>query len=125
MAKAAARSRRTRAGARSAQPSFVSRVGGEAVGLLLLGFAALGFLALVTYSPDDATFALVPVANRAGAMGATLAGALVGGIGLGAFAARVLLSGQFIGEFTGTVCDESKLARDNPYVFRLGKGTYL
>ena len=45
--------------------------------------------------------------------------------GLGAFAARVLLSGQFIGEFTGTVCDESKLARDNPYVFRLGKGTYL
>ena len=57
------------------------------MGLVLLATAALGLLALVTYSPADPTFALVPVENRAGAMGATLAGTLVSGIGFGAFAA--------------------------------------
>jgi S-DNA-T family DNA segregation ATPase FtsK/SpoIIIE len=57
------------------------------MGLGLLAMAALGCLALATYSPDDPIFALVPVANRAGALGATLAGSLMRSIGLGSVAA--------------------------------------
>lgn len=99
MAKAAARTRRSRAAAREDRPSFVSRVSGEAGGLLLLATAALAALALASFSSADATFALVPVENLAGATGATLAGVLVGGIGLGSLAAvgsLALLGGRLV-----------------------------
>ncbi len=55
----------------------------EACGLLLLGTAALAALALLTYSPQDPVLRLVPVANRAGAVGASLAGLLHGAVGWG------------------------------------------
>jgi len=86
VAKAAARARRTQTAADEREPTFVSRIGGEAAGLGLLATAALACLALATYSPEDPILSLVPVANRAGALGATLAGALMRGIGLGSVA---------------------------------------
>ncbi|MCA9511310.1 MAG: DNA translocase FtsK 4TM domain-containing protein, partial [Myxococcales bacterium] len=54
---------------------------------MLLLVAAIGALALATYSPADPVLELVRVANRAGAVGATLAGVLIRGIGLGSVAA--------------------------------------
>jgi len=86
VARAAAGTRRTRSAANERQPTFVSRIGGEAIGLALLATAALACLALATYSSDDPMFSLVPVANKAGAVGATLAGVLMRGIGLGSVA---------------------------------------
>jgi S-DNA-T family DNA segregation ATPase FtsK/SpoIIIE len=50
----------------------------------------LAALALATYHPEDPAFALVPVKNAAGAVGATLAAALSGGLGSGAI---VLVAG--------------------------------
>jgi S-DNA-T family DNA segregation ATPase FtsK/SpoIIIE len=59
-------------------------MGGEFAGLVLIGTALLSTLALATYSPDDPLLTLAPVANRAGAAGATLAGWLFGAAGWGA-----------------------------------------
>ncbi|MEE2663073.1 MAG: DNA translocase FtsK 4TM domain-containing protein [Myxococcota bacterium] len=92
MARAAARTQRTRSAANKREPTFVSRIGGEAAGLALLATAALACLALATYSPDDPSFALVAVANRAGAVGATIASGLMRSIGLGAVVAVGVLA---------------------------------
>ena len=74
MARAAARSRRSRRSTSDAEPTFVSRLGGEVVGLLLLVCVMLACLAVATYSPADPILRLLPVENRAGAVGATVAG---------------------------------------------------
>ena len=52
--------------------------------MVLLALALLSSLALATYSPSDAVFRLEEVANRAGVVGATLAGWLFAGVGHGA-----------------------------------------
>jgi len=62
----------------------MSRVSTEFAGLGLLGMALLSTLALATYSPADPVFELANVVNRAGVVGATLAGWLFGAIGWGA-----------------------------------------
>jgi len=54
--------------------------------LIALLVAAIGALALASHSPSDALFELVPVANRAGVVGASVAGILVRGVGLGSVA---------------------------------------
>ena len=59
-------------------------MGTEFAGLLLVGIALLATLGVATYSPDDPVLALEPVANRAGAAGATIAGLLFRGVGWGA-----------------------------------------
>ena len=88
MAKTAARDRKSRSTAKkNAEPTFVFRLGNEIVGLLLLLISAIASLGLATYSPADPIFELVEVSNRAGAVGATLAGGLVRTIGLGSVAA--------------------------------------
>ncbi|MBW2421724.1 MAG: DNA translocase FtsK 4TM domain-containing protein [Deltaproteobacteria bacterium] len=83
MAKAAAKGKRKRA-ASVEGPSWLATIGGEFVGLGLLAFAAIGLLALGSYSSADPIFELLPVANRAGVVGASLAGGLVGLLGGGA-----------------------------------------
>ncbi|MBW2420667.1 MAG: DNA translocase FtsK 4TM domain-containing protein [Deltaproteobacteria bacterium] len=85
MAKAAAKSARNRRN-KSKEPgdSFVSRVTVEFVGLSLLGLALYACLALATYSPTDPIFQITPVVNRAGVVGATMAGWLFGAFGWGA-----------------------------------------
>ena len=75
----AGRSRRSDGG-----ESFAVRVGLEFAGVVLLALALLSSLALATYSPSDAVFRLEKVANRAGVVGATLAGWLFAGVGHGA-----------------------------------------
>jgi len=88
VAKTAARDRKSRSTAKkNAEPTFVFRLGNEIVGLLLLLISAIASLGLATYSPADPIFELVEVSNRAGAVGATLAGGLVRTIGLGSVAA--------------------------------------
>ncbi|MEE3329653.1 MAG: DNA translocase FtsK 4TM domain-containing protein [Myxococcota bacterium] len=88
MAKTAARDRKSRSTAKkNAEPTFVFRLGNEIVGLLLLLISAIASLGLATYSPADPILQLVEVSNRAGAVGATLAGGLVRTIGLGSVAA--------------------------------------
>ena len=59
-------------------------MGGEFGGLVLIGIAMLSGVALATYSPADLVFELAPVANRAGPVGATIAGWLFGAVGWGA-----------------------------------------
>jgi hypothetical protein len=89
-ARSAARARR----AQAREPRLVP--GGvvlEALGLSLLGVGGLAALALATYHPEDPAFALVPVKNAAGAVGATLAAALSGGLGSGA---SVLVAGLLV-----------------------------
>jgi len=44
------------------------------------------------------------------------------GRGQGAYASRVFLSGEFVGEYTGKVCKEATLVPTNRYVFQLGDG---
>jgi S-DNA-T family DNA segregation ATPase FtsK/SpoIIIE len=99
MAKAAAKGRRKRAASRGdGGSSWLAVIGGEFVGLGLLGFAAIGLLALGTYSSADPLFELAPVANRAGVVGASLAGGLVGLLGGGAvvFVAAVAFLGGML-----------------------------
>ena len=82
--RAAARRGRARGSDRSsALSAFFARTGGELLGLALIGTALLGSLAVATYSPQDPILTLAPVANRAGATGATLAGWLFGAVGWG------------------------------------------
>jgi S-DNA-T family DNA segregation ATPase FtsK/SpoIIIE len=63
---------------------FFARVSIEVVGLGLLGISLLSTLALATYSPADPVAEWATVVNRAGVVGATLAGGLFGAIGYGA-----------------------------------------
>jgi len=64
-----------------------SRALAEVLGLGLIALALLATLAIATYSPADPVFELSPVANRAGVVGATLAGALFAAFGYGAVVA--------------------------------------
>ena len=76
------------------EPMLVA-AGFEIVGLILIGLALLATLALATYAPEDPMFELVKVANRAGPVGATLAGLLLRGFGAGSV---VLVAGTaFLG----------------------------
>ncbi len=87
--RAASRKGRARRATRSsgegggAIANLFARMGGEFAGLVLLATALLAGLALATYSPEDPIARLAPVANRAGAAGATIAGWLVGAMGWG------------------------------------------
>ena len=83
MAKAAAKRRRLRAGDDDTARSFVAIVASEFVGVSLLGLAALATLALATYSAVDPVFELTQVTNRAGVVGASLAGGLIALLGHG------------------------------------------
>ena len=82
MAKAAARGRRAKQDSGARERSF--RLASEAAGLALLGMALLSALALASYSPSDPVFEFTGVTNRAGVVGATLAGWLYGAVGTGA-----------------------------------------
>ena len=84
MAKAVARRSGTRRSGRDAKAPLLARIGGEFLGVGLLGCAALAALALATYSPADPVLELVSVENQAGAVGATLAGGLIALAGYGA-----------------------------------------
>ncbi len=86
MAKATARSRTPAAG----ESRF--SVAGEVLGLIAFAISALGAVAIASYSATDPVFAMAPVENAAGAVGATLAGLLVGGLGSGAVALVVALA---------------------------------
>jgi S-DNA-T family DNA segregation ATPase FtsK/SpoIIIE len=55
---------------------------GEILGALFVAFAAFSLLALGTYHPTDALFEWIPVGNRAGVAGASIAGLLVHGFGV-------------------------------------------
>ena len=73
--------------------------GSEIVGLILIGLALLATLALATYAPEDPVGELVAVANRAGPVGATLAGWLLGTFGAGGIvliAASAFLGGRLV-----------------------------
>ena len=86
MAKGKARAGAGRSRRPAEEDSFLVRVGTEFAGLLLLGSALLGCLALASYSPSDPVFQLAaPVDNRAGVVGATLAGGLFAAVGYAAF----------------------------------------
>ena len=65
----------------------------EALGLVVIGLALITGISLVTYTPSDPSFALEPVDNGAGAVGATLASALLGAVGAGA---AVVVAGLFV-----------------------------
>jgi len=91
MARAGAKSRPRRAGARSlrrasaedrAEPILIA-AGSEILGLVLIGLCLLATLALSTYSPQDPVGELVEVANGAGPVGATVAGLLLRSLGAG------------------------------------------
>jgi len=81
MARAAAKTRRSRSAAREI---ISRRVVQECVGVGLLGLALLLALALASFSPADPVFEAVRVENRAGAFGASAAALLLGTLGLGA-----------------------------------------
>ena len=103
MARATARSRAKRGSARGARElssssddaSVMLGAGSEILGLALIAFSLLSTLALATYSESDPVGSLVDVQNSAGPVGATVAGALMGLLGGGAF---VLVAGlAFLG----------------------------
>ncbi|MFO0690767.1 MAG: DNA translocase FtsK 4TM domain-containing protein [Myxococcota bacterium] len=102
MARASARSRSKRGGGRVARDVEIESddaagaagPGSELLGLVLVTFSLLATLALATYSPADPLLSL-EVRNGAGPVGATVAGALMGGFGAGSF---VLVAGTaFLG----------------------------
>jgi len=61
------------------------RILAEVIGVAAVAFAAFALLALFTYAPSDPIFEWVAVANRAGVVGATLAGVLSRATGAAAF----------------------------------------
>ncbi|MGH0037602.1 MAG: DNA translocase FtsK 4TM domain-containing protein [Myxococcota bacterium] len=101
MARAQAGSSRGRGGkrAREEETSFAARAGAEAAGFSLLLGSLVALLALATYDPADPVFQLVPVANRAGVVGATLAGWLFAGVGYGSVV--LVAAGAWVG---GRLC---------------------
>jgi len=104
MARAAAKSQgrkggRAKAKEESAQGPILVAAGSEIVGLILIGLSLLATLALATYAPEDPIGRLVEVSNRAGPVGATLAGGLLGGFGAGSIvfvAACAFLGGRLV-----------------------------
>jgi S-DNA-T family DNA segregation ATPase FtsK/SpoIIIE len=104
LARAAAKRARSRRTSDESESSFVAVLTNELVGVALLGLSALWILALATYAPGDPIFELAPVANRAGVVGASLAGGLIALFGYGAFvfvAAVAWLGGRMV---TGRGC---------------------
>jgi S-DNA-T family DNA segregation ATPase FtsK/SpoIIIE len=76
-----------------------ARVALEALGLAIVGLSLLSLLAVATFEPEDPVFALAPVENAAGAVGATLAAILFGGVGWGSYvllAAALVLGGRLL-----------------------------
>jgi S-DNA-T family DNA segregation ATPase FtsK/SpoIIIE len=107
MARAAAKSQSRRASARahrrrakeSGDEPILIAAGSEIVGLVLIGLSLVATLALATYSPQDPVGELVEVSNRAGPVGATLAGLLLRSLGAGAIvlvAASAFLGGRLV-----------------------------
>jgi len=103
MAKAAAKSRGRKRGGKAAEEAsdgpILVAAGSEIVGLILIGLSLLATLALATYAPEDPIGQLVEVSNRAGPVGATLAGGLLRGFGAGAvvlLAACAFLGGRMV-----------------------------
>jgi S-DNA-T family DNA segregation ATPase FtsK/SpoIIIE len=102
MARAAAKTRGRRRSAsddsREGGPILVA-AGSEIAGLVLIGVSLLATLALASYAPSDPVAELVEVSNRAGPVGATLAGLLLRGFGAGAVvlvAACAFLGGRLV-----------------------------
>ena len=90
--------KRARSSDVESEPILIA-AGSEIVGLVLIGLALLSTLALATYAPEDPVGELVAVANRAGPVGATLAGWLLGTFGAGAVvlvAASAFLGGRLV-----------------------------
>jgi len=82
----------------SEEPMLVA-AGYEIAGLVLIGLSLLATLALATYTPGDPVGKLVEVSNRAGPVGATLAGVLLAGLGAGSIvlvAACAFLGGRMV-----------------------------
>jgi hypothetical protein len=77
----------------SGESSTRVRIALEALGLAIVGASLLALLAVATFQPADPIFALAPVENAAGAVGATLAAILFGGVGWGSF---VLLAASLV-----------------------------
>jgi S-DNA-T family DNA segregation ATPase FtsK/SpoIIIE len=105
MAKAAA-ARKARARASFFGAGFAdATTAREAAGVLVVGVAALGAVALWSFDARDAVFQYTEVGNAAGVVGATLAGALVRVAGvaawgivlaLAALAAQLLTAGRLV-----------------------------
>ncbi len=96
MARASARTRRPPARLRE---RIAGRVASEGIGVALLGAVLFGTLALATYAPSDPIFALEPVENRFGAVGATFAALLHRGVGTGGYVligALAVLGGRLV-----------------------------
>jgi len=73
---------------RNSRPGASGRQGrilAEVIGVVAVAFAAFAILALFSYAPSDPIFEWVAVANRAGVVGATLAGVLNRAAGAAAF----------------------------------------
>ena len=86
MAKAArSRARKSAAPEEPADATLGSAFAQEAVGVALLGLACFCALAVWSYVPLDPVWSAEPVANRAGRLGAIVASALRGSVGLGAY----------------------------------------
>jgi S-DNA-T family DNA segregation ATPase FtsK/SpoIIIE len=91
--------KRVAASGEAGDRTLLSVIGAEFVGIGLLGLSALAALALATYSEADPILELTPVANRAGVVGATLAGGLLRLIGYGAVvfvAAMAYVGGRLV-----------------------------
>jgi S-DNA-T family DNA segregation ATPase FtsK/SpoIIIE len=81
-----ARARKARVAARAADGWLApGRLASESLGLILLAFALFALLALVSFSASDPIFRLANVQNLGGAVGASIAGLLVRGVGEGAY----------------------------------------
>jgi len=107
MARSSARSRARSSRRESGEESsFAARAGAEAAGLGLLGTSLVALLALATYDPTDPVFQLVPVTNRAGVVGATLAGWLFAAVGYGSIV--LVAAGAWVG---GRLCLQMGLPR--------------
>ncbi len=74
---------------------WVSALVSEALGIFMLGLAALSTLALATYSASDPLVSMEPVLNGAGVVGANLAGGLLGVLGTGSV--FCVAAGAFLG----------------------------
>ncbi len=105
MARAAAKPRgrqgsgRATSRASDSEAPILVAAGSEIVGLVLIGLSLLATLALATHAPGDPIGKLVEVSNRAGPVGATLAGLLLSGLGAGSIvlvAACAFLGGRMV-----------------------------
>ena len=102
VAKAAAKGRKGSRGSKATSSEVTSGRLSEALGLCLIGVAALAALALATYSDQDSPLFLSgeqDVLNRAGSLGASLAYGLIWLMGMGSVvfvAAMAFLGGNLV-----------------------------